>query len=215
MDLLLRVPLFFVGRASPPLLGSLLFCIIGSGAVSPEAFPALGKGVLAAAQFAEDVGDATGTAANVGASIRAAAADVVVSVATGSLSTFREAYNGVDLLGVNLQVERGTVLVDELAEAADFTDSDLGVQWIRAPHELRHEVAEIIRALSPQTMWGSLTRHRLNASGSYLELQMSTEYLENGYVGIEWNVVYAFVQFAGQTPCGNCPVGVQKPKLQQ
>lgn len=49
-----------------------------------------------------------GTAAKAGANITAAAAEVVVSVTTGSLTTFREAWNGVDLLDVNLQVERGT-----------------------------------------------------------------------------------------------------------
>ena len=47
-------------------------------------------------------------AAKAGANITAAAAEVLVSVTTGSLTTFREAWNGVDLLDVNLQVERGT-----------------------------------------------------------------------------------------------------------
>ena len=109
----------------------------------------------------------------------------------GSLTTFREAWNGVDLLGVNLEVERGTVLVDDATEAADFIESDEGVQWLRAPLEIRHEVADMIRALSPHTLRGSLTRVRLNVSGSYLELEMSTEYLENGYVGLKWDMTSA------------------------
>ena len=144
----------------------------------------MGKGVLAAAQFAEDIGDATGTAAKAGANITAAAAEEVVSVTTGSLTAFREAWNGVDLLGVNLQVERGTVLVDDATEAADFIDSDRGVQWLPAQFETRHEVAETIRPLSPRTLRGSLTRVRSNVSGSYLELELSSEYVENGYVGL-------------------------------
>ena len=102
----------------------------------------------------------------------------MVSVTTGSLTTFRAAWNGVDLLNVNLEVERGTVLVDDATDAAEFIDSDEGVQWLRAPFEIRHEVAEIIRALSPHTLRGSRTRVGLNVSGSCLELEMSTEYFE-------------------------------------
>ena len=163
----------------------LLLCSIGLCAFSPQTFPALGKGVLAAAQFAEDVGDATDTAAKAGANITAAAAEVVVSLTTGFFTTFSR----VDLLAVNLQVERSIVSVDDATEMADFIDSDKGGQWLPAPFELPHEVAEIIRELSPLTLRGSLTRVRLNASGSYLELKLSSGYLNTGYVGLGWNMI--------------------------
>lgn len=82
-------------------------------------------------------------------------------------------------------------MVDDATEAADFIDSDKGVQWLPAPSEIRHEVAEMIRALSQRTFRGSLTKIRLNVSGSCLELELSSEYLENCYVGLEWDMTSA------------------------
>ena len=132
-----------------------------------------------------NVEDATGTAAKADANITAAASGVVVSVMTGSLTTFREAGNGVDSLGVHLQVERSTVLVDDATEAAEFIESNHGVEWLRAPLEVRphrsrngYEVAVIIRALSPHTLRSSPTRVRLNFRGRFSELELASAILD-------------------------------------
>ena len=141
------------------------------GAVVPSRLPLLGKGVAAAAAFAEEVGCAAGTTAQAGASVTAATAAVVVAIAEGSIATVISIWTGVDLINVTVLAEDGEVTVDDGYEAANFLESQEGIRWVSAPLAMRAEIAAQVRGLSSNVASGALHRTRLNASGHFCEIE--------------------------------------------
>ena len=76
---------------------AVLLSLLAAGALHPVAFPVLGKGVAAAADLVEKFGGAAGVAAQAGANVTAATADVLITLTTGEIATLREVWSGVDV----------------------------------------------------------------------------------------------------------------------
>ena len=92
----------------------------GCRRAQPNGAPALGKGVVAAADFADNFGGAAGVAAQAVANVTAVTADVSIALTTGGMATLREAWSGVDVHQVSIVSERGVVVIDDPEKAAFF-----------------------------------------------------------------------------------------------
>ena len=163
----------------------------GCRRAQPNGAPALGKGVAAAADFADNFGGAAGVAAQAVANVTAVTADVSIGLTTGGMATLREARYGVDVHQVSIVSERGVVVIDDPEKAAFFVASPEGTRWVNAPGDLRIELADILRSIAPRAAFASLTRERFNGSRSFVSTQAEMQLLPDGFVGFRWDAVSA------------------------
>ena len=141
------------------ILRMLAVLLAAMGAVSPCRFPLLGKGVAAAAAFAEEVGGAAGVTAQAGANITAATTAVLVAIADGSIATVTSICTGVDLINVTVLAEDGAVTVDDGNKAAPFLESPDGVRWVSAPLAIRQKLLLTSKACPPMSHQAFCTAH--------------------------------------------------------
>ena len=85
--------------------------------------PGLGIGLAATMAGVGEVTTAAGAVATATANVRTAFATVAVATSTGIMNVAGDAWRGVDLMSLNLEMERGAVVVDWLGDFRAFAGS--------------------------------------------------------------------------------------------
>ena len=136
------------------------------------AYPNLGRGVQAAAAFAEDMGAAVGTSARAGANITEAMAHLVVATSTAAISIGNTLWKGIDVYNTRIHVVQGKVLIDDALGGASFLTSPAGVLWLNASGDLRERSSALLSTLSWSLPSLSITERRLNVTQGRLQQEL-------------------------------------------
>jgi hypothetical protein len=124
--------------------------------------PGLGIGLAATMAGVGEVTTAAGTVATATANVTTAFATVAVATSTGIMNVAGDAWHGVDLMSLNLEMEQGAVVVDWLGDFRAFAGSTQSFT-LRTSNASRMEIINLVEQ-------ASITRPLVEVSKAYLNI---------------------------------------------
>ena len=128
--------------------------------------PGLSIGLAATMAGVGEVTTAAGTVATATGNVTTACATVAVATSTGIMNDAGDAWHGVDLMSLNLEMERGVVVVDWLGDFRAFAESTRSFT-IRTSNATRMEIINLVEQASMSRPLAEISKAFLNISAQY------------------------------------------------